>query len=393
MDLKLKRVVMEDFGGCNYTCQMCPQSNPGRGSNFTRKMKLTEFNRILDEIVPKYGHPQINLEGSGEPTMAKDLPEYIKSVKKRNLKCFMYCNGARLNGQFMRDVIDAGIDFVRVSVIGYNSEKYKKWMNIDNFNLILKNLNDMISYVKETKSHTQISTYHLITDNNKIDEEIELYKKNVINKVNSIGYIWKMHNWSGNYKNINPRSANKRRSCGRPFAPEITIRAGGKKGRSAAIVPCCQTLGPPNEENIHQLRYPSYLFFSDEPELTMTSLPAYYEQNKFTKNCSILSGSFDISSWVRQWQVSFKFKDKPEIDIRRGDVLLYYRINTNKRIRLIKFDSDNQDVVKMMERCLSFKQYKAKWFVPNKLAESYEAFHRHKMHKKMLEIVQANKYN
>ena len=45
--------------------------------------------------------------------------------EKRNLKCFMYCNGARLNGQFMRDVIDAGIDFVRVSVIGYNSEKYE----------------------------------------------------------------------------------------------------------------------------------------------------------------------------------------------------------------------------------------------------------------------------
>ena len=110
MDLKLKRVVMEVFGGCNYTCQMCPQSNPGRGSNFTRKMKLTEFNRILDEIVPKYGHPQINLEGSGEPTMAKDLPEYIKSVKKRNLKCFMYCNGARVNGQFMRDVIVGKVD-------------------------------------------------------------------------------------------------------------------------------------------------------------------------------------------------------------------------------------------------------------------------------------------
>ena len=182
--------------------------------------------------------------------MAKDLPEYHQVCEKKKSKCFMYCNGARLNGQFMRDGSEAGIDFVRVSVIGYQSEKYKKWMNIDNFNLILKNLNDMISYVKETKSHTQISTYHLITDNNKIDEEIELYKKNVINKVNSIGYIWKMHNWSGNYKNINPRSADKRRSCGRPFAPEITIRAGGKKGRSAAIVPCCQTLGPPNEEKV-----------------------------------------------------------------------------------------------------------------------------------------------
>ena len=32
------------------------------------------------------------------------------------------------------------------------------------------------------------------------------------------------------------------------FAPEITIRAGGEMGRTAAMVPCCQTLGPPNEE-------------------------------------------------------------------------------------------------------------------------------------------------
>ena len=39
-NLKLQRVVMEVFGGCNYTCQMCPQSNPGRGSNFTRKCHL-----------------------------------------------------------------------------------------------------------------------------------------------------------------------------------------------------------------------------------------------------------------------------------------------------------------------------------------------------------------
>ena len=92
--LKLKRIVMEVFGGCNYTCQMCPQSNPGRGKNFTRKMKISEFERILDMILPKYGNPQINLEGSGEPTMAKDLPVYVSAVKKRGLKCFMYCNGS-----------------------------------------------------------------------------------------------------------------------------------------------------------------------------------------------------------------------------------------------------------------------------------------------------------
>ncbi len=248
MDLKLKRVVMEVFGGCNYTCQMCPQSNPGRGKGFTRKMPLKTFARILDEIIPKYGKPQINLEGSGEPTMAKDLPEYIKEVKKRDLKCFMYCNGARLNGKFMNDVIDAGIDFIRISVIGYNRELYNKWMDVDNFELIKKNLEELIKYKEKVNSNCQISTYHLITDNSKLEYEIKEYQTNVINKVGSIGYIWKMHNWSGNYENKNERKKTERRTCGRPFAPEITIRAGGEIGRTAAVVPCCQTLGPPNEE-------------------------------------------------------------------------------------------------------------------------------------------------
>jgi len=247
-NINLKRVVLEVFGGCNYTCKMCPQSNPGRGSNFTRKMPLDEFERILDEITPKYGRPQINLEGSGEPTMAKNLDKYIHAVKKRGLKCFMYCNGARLQGEFMQKVIDAGIDFIRVSIIGHNKEEYIKWMNIDNFDLILSNINEMKSYIKHVGSNCQISTYHLITDNTQINQQLDEYKRNVIERVRVTSYVWKMHNWSGNYNNTNERFKPKKRSCGRPFAEEITIRAGGEKGKTGAVVPCCQTLGPPNEE-------------------------------------------------------------------------------------------------------------------------------------------------
>ena len=49
-NLKLQRIVMEVFGGCNYTCQMCPQTNPGRGASFKRKMPLNEFKRILSDV-------------------------------------------------------------------------------------------------------------------------------------------------------------------------------------------------------------------------------------------------------------------------------------------------------------------------------------------------------
>ena len=42
----------------------------------------------------------------------------------------MYCNGARLNGKFMQEVVDAGVNFYKISVIGYDKEKYK-FMNVD----------------------------------------------------------------------------------------------------------------------------------------------------------------------------------------------------------------------------------------------------------------------
>lgn len=302
MELNLKRVVMEVFGGCNYTCQMCPQSNPGRGKSFTRKMPLKEFVRILDEIVPKYGKPQINLEGSGEPTMAKDLPDYIKEVKKRGLKCFMYCNGARLNGKFMNDVVDAGIDFIRISVIGYNKDLYKKWMDVDNFELILKNLKELIHYRDKSKSSCQVSTYHLITNNHEIDHEIEEYQKNVINTVGSIGYIWKMHNWSGNYANQNLRKKTDRRTCGRPFAPEITIRAGGKLGRTGAIVPCCQTLGPPNEEksilgHMDQDTFETIYNGDAYKKLRKAHQEKDFDSIEYCKNCDFLYDDPEVLVW------------------------------------------------------------------------------------------------
>ena len=298
----LQRVVMEVFGGCNYTCQMCPQSNPGRGANFTRKMPLAKFEKILDQLVPKFGNPQINLEGSGEPTMAKDLFDYVKAVKKRNLKCFMYCNGARLKGDFMKQVIDAGIDFIRISVIGYNKELYNKWMNIDNFDLILSNIKELKHYIDNSGSNCKVSTYHLITDNSKVNFEISEYKKNVINLVNTQAYIWKMHNWSGNYDNKNKRSSREKRSCGRPFAPELTVRAGGEKGRSAAVVPCCQTLGPPNEEKSILGHLDSETYEEIWNGERFKKLRKAHEEKKFDmidycKNCDFLYEDPEVLVW------------------------------------------------------------------------------------------------
>ena len=244
-NLNLQRAVVEVFGGCNYSCEMCPQAT-GRGSNWTRKMPLELFEDVLDQV-SQHGTPIINLEGSGEPTMAKDLPKYVEACTQRGLKSFMYCNGTNMRGQFMRDTIDAGLDFVRFSCIGYTPELYTKWMSQDRFDYVRNNAIETANYIKLSDSDCQVSSYHLIIDNENIDYEVEQYRKNWIDPVGCIGYIWKMHNWSGNWQPEYDRTSPMKKTCGRPFAPEITVRAGGIGGLQGAVTPCCQTMGPPNE--------------------------------------------------------------------------------------------------------------------------------------------------
>ena len=75
---------MEVFGGVIILAKCAPNRKLQK-RKILQENALAKFEKILDELVPKYGTPQINLEGSGEPTMAKDLFEYVKIVKKKDL--------------------------------------------------------------------------------------------------------------------------------------------------------------------------------------------------------------------------------------------------------------------------------------------------------------------
>ena len=235
----IKRAVIEVNGGCNYTCAMCPQSNPGRDKGFLKKMPLDFFQEILDQI----GYVEcIQLEGSGEPTLNRDLPEYISKAKKHCDSVNIFTNGYALENDFMHECVDAGLSMARFSVIGYDKETYKKMMNKDAFHFIKDNMIKMQGYIMRSKSSCIVASYHLILDQKNLKYEIEQYKENIIKPTRSQASIWKQHNWSGIYDNPNKRKG-LQKTCGRPFAPEITIRAGGVNGKLGAVHPCCQVLG------------------------------------------------------------------------------------------------------------------------------------------------------
>ena len=289
----VERAVIEINGGCNYTCQMCPQTNPGRHKGFLKKMSIDDFSYYAKQCIDA-GVKVVNLEGSGEATLNRNLPHYIQILTDYNIKSFIFSNGFKFKGDLMKQCVDAGLSRIRFSIIGYNPEKYKEWMNRDAFELVKQNAIEAQEYIAKTNGVTEIASYHLITDDNQVDFEIEQYKKNWIEPTNSLSEIWKMHNWSGVYENPNERKGGLK-TCGRPFAPEITIRAGGLDGKTGAVHPCCQVLGRDEEavlghmsentfdeiwngEEYQKLReghltgnYPSYCkdcdFLVDDPEV------------------------------------------------------------------------------------------------------------------------------
>lgn len=247
--VKIDRAVIEVNGGCNYSCSMCPQDmrTGGRDKNFLKKMSLQDFERNVADCA-QHGLRVVNLEGSGEPTLNRNLPEYIKIVKKYGAKCFAFSNGFRMHGDFMKACVDAGLDFYRFSFIGSNKEDYTKWMFNKvggEFDRIKNNIKDMVKYVEESGSDCVVATYHLITDTDNIDNELQQYK-DLVEELGVKTEIWKMHNWSGVYSPEYGREG-KVKTCGRPFSPDVVIRAGGLDGKSGAVAPCCQVLGRDEE--------------------------------------------------------------------------------------------------------------------------------------------------
>jgi hypothetical protein len=288
--LEIQQIAMEIFGGCNYKCPMCPQAD-GRESEFLKKLPFEEFERIIDESIA-YGLKVVSLQGSGEPTLRPDMPKFVEHVKKRGLKCISLTNGYHLTQDLSRGLIEAGLDTLRVSAVGYDRETYKKWMSKDAFEKVRDQVLEFSNLNKTLGGATDLTLYHLVLDQDNVGFEISQYRENWIDYCGVPGEIWMMHNWGGQYEEIPyARKAGQRRSCGRPASPYLTVRAGGLDGRTAAVVPCCFVLGQDSKAVLGHLDKQSVLEVvagKDYQELREKHASGDFDSIDYCRNCDQL---------------------------------------------------------------------------------------------------------
>jgi MoaA/NifB/PqqE/SkfB family radical SAM enzyme len=244
----VKQLDMELNGGCNYACKMCPQAE-GREKEFLKKLPLEVFEKVVDDAM-QYGLETVSLHGSGEPTLNANMPDYVRAVRKRGLKCVSFTNGFRLTEDMSRRLIEAGLNVLRISCIGYDAKSYAHWMSKDSYQLVRDNVKRFVELNAELGGESEVHLNHLITDINHKDDEIEAYRRNWAEYTGALSEIWLMHNWAGNEhvelgytRDGIGHMGDTRRSCGRPFSPLLQVRAGGLGGHQAAVVACCMVLG------------------------------------------------------------------------------------------------------------------------------------------------------
>lgn len=293
--LPIKKAVIEICGSCNYSCVFCPHSmGEGREKTFKRMMNYQMFLNMLDQLKDTECK-EIYLEGSGEPTMNKRLPDFVRAGTDRGFKMSFITNGFWFKDDLMKRTIDAGMHFARFSVTGYNSKLYEQQMSKDAFYTVMEHANAAIEY------GGNIGSYHLILDNNNETYEVEQYRSNWIDNVPGIkASIWKMHNWSGIYDEVTWRKGKQKRSCGRPFSPDLIVRAGGNDSMQGAVVPCCMVLGQDSKAVLGHLSHQTIeeVWYGDEYNKLRKAHEMHdFDSIDYCKNCDMLYEAPEALVW------------------------------------------------------------------------------------------------
>jgi radical SAM protein with 4Fe4S-binding SPASM domain len=110
---------------------------------------------------------RVALHGIGEPLLNKELPNMIRHLKIREVFVFFNSNGILLDEICQNQLIDSGLDELRISLDASSPAGYKTVRNSDKFNLIVNNLLDFSERIKALGvSHLKLSLWFLGTGEN-----------------------------------------------------------------------------------------------------------------------------------------------------------------------------------------------------------------------------------
>lgn len=145
---------------CNFRCNYCIQALPDdelKKIGFKKELlPYSLFMKIIDQLVDfKQKVKTINLAGQGEPLLHPKIVDMVRYAKKEEVaeRIEIVTNAFFLTPELSDQLIDAGVDRLRISIEGVSNESYKRICKVD---LNIEDILDNIRYFYKNKLNTVV---------------------------------------------------------------------------------------------------------------------------------------------------------------------------------------------------------------------------------------------
>jgi len=202
---------------CNHRCSFCFYAEH-IGVEADKPSLKTELIKKRIKEAKELGTRSIGFTGGGEPTLHKDYLELIEFVHGIGLAVGTITNGSAITKQNAERYVK-NLEWIRVSMAGGDRESYAKVQGVDQFELIMKNIEILSNKKEEMKSSLNIGIRTLVTpDNistlegfaNRIkDLNIGYYQLAPDQYTDDKGKFWNSKKTQSIFKNIKPILAKK----------------------------------------------------------------------------------------------------------------------------------------------------------------------------------------
>ncbi|MDO4189452.1 MAG: radical SAM protein [Lachnospiraceae bacterium] len=172
---------------CNEKCVFCPfhgKYAPRHPENV--RMSYEDAKKILDQAKELgIGNREVGFYLRGEPLLHTDFARTVKYAKELGFKyTFATTNLSINNTDIIKEIIDAGIDSLRVSINASNRKKYEEIHGIDAFDVVVSNIKYISEYVTSNNILLNISLSCVLTkDTINIQSEIRELFDEYVNEI------------------------------------------------------------------------------------------------------------------------------------------------------------------------------------------------------------------
>ena len=144
-------LYLEVTNRCNLLYETCPRTFEALEPPADMSMEL--FRRIVDQV-PSVA--RVVLHGVGEPMLVRHLPEMIRHLKARGTHVLFNTNGTLLAPRKHREIIDTGLDELRVSLDAAEAATFLKVWGKDMFDRIVRNVSAFTNLQAATGATTPV---------------------------------------------------------------------------------------------------------------------------------------------------------------------------------------------------------------------------------------------